>query len=803
MLGFEHFLRLENPRAGTLNLEVASMPHALLVYPEFPPSYWGFRYALELAGKRAPMPPLGLLTVAALFPEHWELRLADLNLEPLDDADLEWADLVLTSTMVVQQRSLREVIARCNALDRPVAVGGPHPTSFADELSGVDHFVLDEVEETFPRFLADWEAGRAARVVRPEAKPAVTITPVPRFDLLDLPAYGSMALQFSRGCPFDCEFCDITKLFGRVPRTKTNEQMLAELDALYALGWRGPLFLVDDNFIGNKREALRLLPAISDWQREHGHPFDLYTEASVNLATNEPLMDAMVEAGFTMVFLGIESPNPKALRRTKKVQNVARGDDHHLFHAVRTIQERGMEVTGGFILGLDGDGPEVFDAQVDFIQRAGIPIAMVGLLTAIRGTDLYARLEREGRLLDESSGNNVEIALNFVPELDRQVLIDGYRRVLATLYSPDLRAYFARCKTLLDRLGRRTRPPARSRRRPSRAELLALVRSLRLQLFSRQGPAYAGFLVHTLLTRPGRLATAVRMAIKGLHFQRYTEQALASHEYREVALAGYERVEGLLDRAVSAHDRLRRRVERQVAKTLRRVGRRYRRLQPEFRQGLLPDRSTLENALRELVREVPGRELIERWTPRFSAAFSADTWLRGLDAVGYAPSDEPAGARPTPSRASATAPSASPTVTLAPLLTEGRLRRCLEHFFRELGLGVVTTGEQLASLGQEALERIHRLGDAPERVKTYLQEVARGIDTLIVPVAHERSGRGDRVQLLGARVADRASELPRVACIRFEGSRREIRGRLIELGTALTGDPARAEAASERVLALI
>jgi len=778
------------------------MPHALLVYPEFPPSYWGFRYALELAGKRSSMPPLGLLTVAAMFPERWELRLADLNLEPLDDTDLEWADLVLTSTMVVQQRSLREVLARAKALGKPVAVGGPHPTSFASEIAGADHFVLDEVEETFPRFLADWEAGRAARVYRPEAKPAVTTTPVPRFDLLDLSAYGSMALQFSRGCPFDCEFCDITKLFGRVPRTKTNEQILAELDALYALGWRGALFLVDDNFIGNKREALRLLPAIAAWQHEHGHPFDLYTEASVNLAGNEPLMDAMVEAGFTMVFLGIESPNPVALRRTNKVQNIARGDDHHLFHAVRTIQERGMEVTGGFILGLDGDGPEVFDAQVDFIQHAGIPIAMVGLLTAIKGTDLYARLEREERLLDESTGNNVEIALNFVPELDREVLIDGYRRVLETLYGPDLRTYFARCRTLLDRLGGRRRPG----RWPSRAELLALVRSLRLQLFSRQGPAYAAFLAHTLLTRPRQLATAVRMAIKGLHFQRFTAQTLATHAYRETALEGYERVEGLLDRAAAAQHRLRRRIERQAAKVIRRVRRRDRRLRPEFRRGLLPDRAALESALRELVREAPGHELIARWTPRFKAAFSADTWRRGLDAVGYEPSNEPAADTadgPTSIEAPALAPAKPPTVTIAPLLAEGRLRRSLERFFRELGLGVVTTGEQLASLGHESLERIHALGDAPERVKTYLHAVAQGIDTLVVPVAHELGGLGDRAQLLAARAADRASKLPRLVCVRLEGTRREIRARLIELGIALTGDAARAEIACERALAFI
>jgi hypothetical protein len=582
-----------------------------------------------------------------------------------------------------------------------------------------------------------------------------------------------MALQFSRGCPFDCEFCDITKLFGRVPRTKTNEQMVTELEALHALGWRGPVFLVDDNFIGNKKEALRLLPAVADWQREHGYPFDLYTEASVNLARNEPLMDAMVEAGFSMVFLGIESPNPEALRLTKKLQNTRRDDDDYLFHAVRAIQAKGMEVTGGFIVGLDGDGAEVFDAQVDFIQRAGIPIAMVGLLTALKGTDLYARLEREGRLLDESSGNNVEIALNFVPELDREVLVDGYRRVLATLYGPDLRAYFARCKTLLARLGRRRHP----RRRPSRAELLALVRSLRLQLFSRQGPAYAAFLGHTLFTRPSRLPEAIRMAIKGWHFQRYTDQTLAAHAYREAALEGYERVEGLLDRAVAAHDRLRRTVEGQVAKTIRRVRRRYRRLRPEFREGLLPDREAIESALGELAREVSVHDLIRRWVPRFRTTFAADTWDRAIEAVGYRP------------LADAAVHQAPKTVAMAPLVAHGRLRRSLEHFCRDLGVRVVTTGEQLASLGQERLEGIHSLAEAPERVKSYLHAVAQRADTLIVPTAEELGGLGGRVQLFAAGAVDRVSELPRLACI--------------ELGVALTGDPARAELASERALALI
>jgi len=763
------------------------VPRALLVYPEFPPSYWGFRYALELLGKRSSMPPLGLLTVAAMFPESWELRLVDLNVEPLADSELEWADLVLTSTMVVQQRSLQEVLARCNALDKPVVVGGPHPTSFSSEISGADHFLLGEVEETFARFLADWEAGRAAREYRPQSKPAITTTPVPRFDLLDLSAYGSMALQFSRGCPFDCDFCDITKLFGRVPRTKSNEQMLAELDALYSLGWRGALFLVDDNFIGNRKEAMRLLPVVAAWQKEHGSPFDLYTEASVNLARHEPLMGAMVEAGFSMVFVGIESPNPEALRRTNKPQNTSRGDEDYLLRAVRTMEEKGLEVTAGFILGLDGDGPEVFEAQVDFIQSAGIPIAMVGLLTAMRGTNLYTRLEREGRLLVESSGNNVEIALNFVPELDREVLIDGYCRVLARLYGPDLRSYFARCRTLVARLGHWPRPT----RGPTRAELLAVMRSLRLQLFSRQGPAYAAFLAHTLFTRPMGLVKAIRLAIKGWHLQRFTAQTLAAHAFRKTAIEGYGRAEGLLDRAAGAPERLRRTIDRQVTRTIRQVRRRYRRLRPEFRRGLLLGRAAIERALRELAREVPSRELLRRWIPRFRTSFTDDSWLQAFEAVGYQPAGE------------GTVERTNPAVAMAPLVADGRLRRSLEHFFRELGVRVMSTGEQLAEIGHERLEQIHGLAEVSERVKSYLHAVAQHIDTLVVPVASELAGLSGKVQLLAAEAADRASDVPHLVCICLEGSRREVRARLIELGIALTRDAARAEVASDRALALI
>jgi hypothetical protein len=411
---------------------------------------------------------------------------------------------------------------------------------------------------------------------------------------------------------------------------------------------------------------------------------------------------------------------------------------------------------------------------------------MVGLLTALRGTDLNSRLEREGRLLAESSGNNVDIALNFVPELDRDVLIDGYRKVLASLYGPDLRSYFARCRTLVARLGRWPRP----QRGPSRAELLALLRSLRLQLFSRQGPAYAAFLAHTLLTRPMGLAKAIRLAIKGLHLQRFTAQMLATHAFRATALEGYERAEGLLERAVTARARLRRTIERHVIRTTRRLRRRYRRLRPEFRQGLLPDRMVIESALRELVREVSSHELVKRWIPRFETTFSNDTWRRAIETEGYEPFG---GSVPV---------TESSIVSLAPLVADGRLRRAVEGFFRELGVRVVTTGEQLACLGQDRLEQIHGLAEAPERLRSYLHAMGQRIDTLVVPVADELAGLSGRVQILAAKAADRASGVPRLVCIRLEGSRREVRTRLIELGIALTGDADRAEAASDRALAL-
>ncbi len=763
----------------------ATTLNALLVYPCFPPSYWGFQYAIELMGKRSAMPPLGLITVAAMFPSHYQLRLVDTNVTELSDQDLDWADLVLTSSMVVQQRSLREVIARCNRRGTPVVVGGPYPSSFGDDLVGADFLILDEVEESFPGFLADWEAGRAQQVVRPQRRPPIAASPVPRFDLLELDAYSSMALQFSRGCPFNCEFCDITKLFGRVPRTKSTPQMLAELDALDAIGWRGPVFLVDDNFIGNRHEALRLLPAVAAWQRQRAYPFDLFTEASVDLARHEPLLTAMVDAGFSMVFVGIESPNPEALRQTRKPQNTRSGDGDFLLHAVQTIQRHGIEVAGGFILGLDGDGPEVFDAQVDFIQAAGIPRAMVGLLSAFRGTDLYARLEAEGRLVGEASGNNVEIALNFRPQLAPQVLVDGYRRVLSTLYPPGLASYFARCWTMIATLG----PGVTGRRRQyTLAKLLALLRSLCRQTLSRQAPAYLGFLLRTLVHRPRQLGLAIRLAIMGLHFEKFTLQTLATHDFSTAARTACDRVEGVAMAAAAPTAGLGASLRRDTDAALRRLRRLHRRLRPEFQRNLVPNLAEVEQAIQSCLSDASTIEPLRRAQAQIEQWFTGQAWRRTLETHGYALASR--------WRAGAS----MRTLAFAPLLAHDRMRRSLERFLRELGVQVMSLPEQVARIGEERLTSLLRPDDAPDRLVSYLRALGQHADALVVPCPELLVAGGDRVQVLSVGAA--TANLPHVVCVACQSSRRQLRTSLVELGVALTGNPGRAAIAFESAFAL-
>ena len=504
------------------------MPNTLLIYPKHPPTYWGNEFSLDLLGIRAAFPPLGLLTVAAMFPPRYDLRVVDLNVTSLEDSDLEWADLAFTSSMITQRPSLDQIIKQCNRARVPVIAGGPYPTTFHEEIDGVAHFVLDEVEETFPDFLHDLEKGIAKRIYREPRKPDVTLTPLPRFDLINMNDYYSMSLQFSRGCPFDCEFCDITKLYGRVSRTKSPEQMIAEFDHLYELGWRGNLFLVDDNFIGNKREVTRLLPVVAEWQQERGHPYSLSTEASVNLVRMRDLMDIMIAAGFDTVFLGIETPNPKALEKMKKPQNINMRDDNYLFKSVRKIQQKGMQVQGGFILGLDEDDESAFDAQIEFIQETGIPIALVGLLTALKGTDLWARLEREDRLLDTPIEINAT-SLNFRPEMDPKTLIEGYLRVIGTIYDSTLENYFERCLTLLENLN----PVPHLHKPVSQHALYAGIMGIRQRLTSPQLSAFSRYIAKVSKNHPRLLPLAIRLAAAGHHCEKFTRQQTMIREFKE------------------------------------------------------------------------------------------------------------------------------------------------------------------------------------------------------------------------------------------------------------------------------
>lgn len=505
------------------------MPNALLVYPQHPPSYWAANYTLDLLRIKSAYPPLGLLTIAAMFPPAYDVRVVDMNGSPLEESDLAWADLVLTSTMISQRESLPSVIERCRRAGVPVVAGGPYPTAFHDEIEGVDHFVLDEAEEIFPEFLRDLETGTAKAIYREPRKPDVTRTPVPRFDLIDVKAYYAMGVQFSRGCPFECEFCDIIKLYGRVPRTKKPEQVVKEFEALYRLGWRGNVFLVDDNFISNKRDALKLLPVIAEWQKARRYPFSLLTEASVNMARMDELMARMIEAGFNSVFLGIESPNPKALIQMKKPQNVSkREEENYLLQSVRKIQQQGMQVMGGFILGLDGDDADMFDAQIEFIHEAGIPMASVYLLTALKGTDLYDRLKRENRLLDVSVGTNVTI-LNFKPQMNSKTLIEGWRRVLSTIYDPTLEKYFKRCLTLFEHL----KPNPHLLKPVNQHVLAGEVIAIRRRLSAKQVSAYTQFIAKVSKERPRMLPEAITLAAMGYHFEKVSRQQIEIYDFKE------------------------------------------------------------------------------------------------------------------------------------------------------------------------------------------------------------------------------------------------------------------------------
>jgi radical SAM superfamily enzyme YgiQ (UPF0313 family) len=485
----------------------------LLLYPEFPDTFWSFKHALAFVGKRASLPPLGLLTVGSMLPSAWPKRLVDLNVRGLRDADLAWADCVFLSAMTVQRDATHRLVARCKAAGLRIVAGGPLFQSEHAQFPAIDHFVLNEAELTLPRFLSDLAQGRPERFYTADGFPDLHATPRPMWELLDLKHYGNMGIQFSRGCPFNCDFCNVTALFGHRSRTKSSQQILAELDSLYALGWRGDVFFVDDNFIGKKAFLKTdLLPALIAWrQGKRGNTF--FTEASINLADDAELMDLMSRAGFNQVFIGIETPDEDCLAECSKQQNRNRD----LIADVKRIQRAGIQVQAGFIVGFDHDRPSIFRKQIDFIQKSGIVTAMVGLLQAPPGTRLFERMKAAGRLRGDSSGDNVDGSTNIVPVMGSATLTEGYRSILSHIYAP--KHYYARIKTFLSEY----KPPS-VRGHFQFSHLLALLRSFyRLGIVGRERVHYWTLIIHTLLRRPKLITEAIMLSIYGYHFRKVCE----------------------------------------------------------------------------------------------------------------------------------------------------------------------------------------------------------------------------------------------------------------------------------------
>jgi radical SAM superfamily enzyme YgiQ (UPF0313 family) len=484
----------------------------LLVYPEYPDTFWSFKHALKFVSKKASFPPLGLLTVAALLPSYYNKKLIDMNTTTLKDKDILWADFIFISAMSVQSRSADNVISRCNILKRKVVAGGPHFTSNFENYNNVDYLVLKEAEITLPQFINDLNKGNPKHVYTADQWADITSTPLPLWNLISTNKYSSMNLQYSRGCPYDCEFCDITVLYGRKPRTKTKEQVIAELDQLYFTGWKGPVFFVDDNFIGNKSKLKKeILPAIAEWMKKRKNPFYLNTEASINLADDEKLMQLMVEAGFEAVFIGIESPNEDSLLECNKIQNRNRD----LISSIKKIQKYGLEVQGGFIVGFDNDPPSIFDKLTEFIQESGIVTAMVGLLNAPKGTRLHKRMQNEKRLLDDFTGDNTDFSINFIPKMDSEILLDGYKKILATIYSP--KYYYERTLRFLKDF----EPGKKKIFHINFSYVKALFKSIiKLGIIGKERIYYWKLFFWSLCVKPKLFSLAILFTIYGFHFRR-------------------------------------------------------------------------------------------------------------------------------------------------------------------------------------------------------------------------------------------------------------------------------------------
>jgi len=487
----------------------------LLVYPRYPDTFWSFRYVLKFISKKASFPPLGLVTVAALLPRTWERRLVDLNMDVLKNEDIEWADYIFISAMAVQGASVREIVRKVKALGKKIVAGGPLFTISPDGFPEIDHLVLHEAEATLPSFIEDLEKGKGKPIYTSSEWPDITSSPVPEWDLLDMRKYAAMCVQYCRGCPFDCEFCDIGLLNGKRPRTKTNTQVLAELEALYQRGWKGTVFFVDDNFIGKPRTLKEdLLPALIKWMQEKKYPYSFLTEASVNLADDEELMELMVRAGFDSVFVGIETPEEESLSECRKVQN----KDRDLMAAVKKMQRFGLQVLGGFIVGFDSDPLVIFQRQINFIQQSGIVTAMVGLLNALRGTRLYERLQQEGRIVGETKGDNTDFSINFIPKMGYRRLVEGYRDIVTHIYTP--RHFHRRLITFL----RNYRLPEKRSHPIQFCYIKAFFQSIwALGIRGKERFYYWKTLLWTVFRRPRLFPLCVCLSIYGYHFRKVFE----------------------------------------------------------------------------------------------------------------------------------------------------------------------------------------------------------------------------------------------------------------------------------------
>lgn len=490
-----------------------SLPlNILLISPQYPDSFWSFKHALRFISKKAAVPPLGLITVSAMLPSTWEKRLIDMNVTSLRAQDLQWADYVFIGAMYIQKDSVNKVLEECLQHDVKIVAGGPLFTSEFKNYPSIDHFVLNEAEITLPPFLNDFQSGHPKRIYRTSDYADMALTPVPDYQLLARKKYAFMSIQVSRGCPFSCDFCEITSLLGHKVRLKSTQQILLELNKLYELNWRGSVFIVDDNFIGNKKVIKHdLLPAMKKWMKERNYPFTFNTEASINLADDRELLKLMAETGFNSVFIGIETPEENSLFECNKVQN----NNRDMLQSIKRIQQAGLQVSGGFIVGFDTDSATVFQRQIDFIQQSGIVSAMVGLLNAPRNTKLYERLESENRLTTEATGNNTDLTMNFTPKMNYRDLIEGYNKIIRGIYTP--KPYYKRVRKLL----RNYEPVNNTSFKIDFIALKAFFKTIFIiGIINRGRSDYWKLMIWTLFLHPALFVDAVTFAVYGYHFRK-------------------------------------------------------------------------------------------------------------------------------------------------------------------------------------------------------------------------------------------------------------------------------------------